>query len=76
MKPRKVISWKCLPSRPPWQSTVVIVLALDRLHAPAYIWSAVAVVLLAGWAAILVACRNETEVDIFGEKHPHEDLRH
>lgn len=46
----KVVSRKNLPVRPPLVTTAVILLVLDRLSAPGWVWGAI----LAPWGIIAI----------------------
>lgn len=60
----KVISSKNLPTRPPLVASVVAWLALDRSHAPSWLWGCVGTLLLAVWVLCIYVMANEKSVNI------------
>lgn len=61
----KVLSWRNLPSRPPWILTAVVYLLLDRWQAAGWVWGAVGTVLFILWVASVWQMIIEDDIDIF-----------
>lgn len=65
---RKVISPKNLPVKYPIAWTLVFAFALDKWHAPEWLWGAVGFLVLISWIAAISLKIKVEEVDIFEEK--------
>jgi hypothetical protein len=64
---RKVIKYSNLPRKAPVWQTLVYFLALDRFHAPEWVWGAVGLLVLLIWIYFIVdvAKYQNEETDVF-----------
>lgn len=70
MKPRTVISWKCLPNRSPVVVILLMFMALDFYKCPAWAWGAaglLALLLIVDWLVSLFTYRHKN-IPGFGDE--------
>ena len=69
MKKRKVLKLGNLQTKPPIWSTITAAMALDYWNAPQWIYGAVGLIFIIGWASCIYHMITEEVVDIF-DKDP------
>jgi hypothetical protein len=61
---RRTISPANLPMRPPLWITVMLWLLLDRVHASAFVWGVVGVLVLLAWIVWIYDMSTREDVDL------------
>lgn len=61
---KKEIKLSNMPSRPPIVSTLAVYLAMDRWHAPGWIWGALGLLFLILWASEICGMFLRESVDV------------
>jgi hypothetical protein len=65
---RRVIAWKCLPTRIPLNSCLLFWLLLDRIQPPSWLWFCFWAITVIFWSFFIYGSLTEVDVDILSTR--------